>query len=404
MPRCSKASTRATSTAIEPAARAGERTRHHKTAVPARRLAVPTWILTALAAFFFAESVGSLRRQSATWDETHYLGVGKYLLETGRWDIPDSILQPPLSFYLNSVPLLSVETDPALFMRPAPPSTDPAYLEFLGTADVPRGRAVLSSAANAGDTLLTESRLMMVAIAVLLGGFVWAWSSSRYGALSGVLGAALFAIDPNMLAYSHLITPDICVTTFSFIAVYYLWRFLSESRNRYAWVGGVALGLALLSKLPGLLMLPVCVALLALWRASGRPIRWRGCAILFAVMTAVWLLGDRFDPPPYFQGFAFQREHAAGGQAGFLLGQVSHEGWWYYFVVAFALKTPLALIALLGASVVLLVRHWTARTLLDDSFLVLPALAVFGFFSVEPHAIGLRYILPVYPFLMVLAS
>jgi hypothetical protein len=121
-------------------------------------------------------------------------------------------------------------------------------------------------------------------------------------------------------------------------------------------------------------------------------------------MTTVWLVGYRFDPAPYFQGLAFQYQHAAGGQTGFLLGEVSTHGWWYYFAVAFALKTPLALIVLLGASVVLLVRRWDMRTLLDDSFLVLPAVAVFGFFSLEHQSIGLRYILPVYPFLIVLAS
>lgn len=405
MPRHSKVSRRATSYAVAPPARLGERPRHRKPPVPVRARSTPAWILVGLATLFIAESVGAIRSHSATWDETHYFGVGKHLLDTGRWDVPDSIVHPPLSFYLSSLPLLSVDTDPALFMRPAPPTTDPRYLAFLGTADVARGRALLSSAANVGDTLLTESRLVMVGVAVLLGAFVWVWSDRRYGAGSGVLAAVLFAIDPNILAHSHLVTPDMCVTTFSFIAVYYLWRFLSESRHRYAWWGGVALGLALLSKFSGLLMLPVCMALVALWRASGRPVRWRGCGIFVAVMTAVWLVAYRFDPTPYFQGLAFQREHAAGGEAGFLFGHVASHGWWYYDAAAFALKTPLALIALLGTSIVILVRHWNARTLLDDSFLILPSVAVFGFFSVEhQQSIGLRYILPIYPFLIVLAS
>ena len=382
--------------------RAGKRRLRHKAPVPSGRNPRPTWVLVALVTLFVAEALGAIRSDSATWDETHYWGIGKYLLETGRWDVPGCILHPPLSFYLNSLPLLAVETDPALFMRPPPPIMDPGYLHFLGTADLPRGRALLSSAANADDALLTESRLIMVGIGVLLGGFVWAWSHARYGAGSGVLAATMFAIDPNILAHSHLITPDISVTTFSFIGVYYLWRFLSESRNRHAWLGGVALGLALLSKFTGLLMLPVSIALVALWRANGRPVRWHGCGVFVAVMAAVWLVGYGLDPTPYFQGLTFQQEHAVNGQAGFLLGKVSGNGWWYYSAVAFALKTPLALVALVGASVVILVRR--RETLLDDSFLILPSLAVFGFFSVEQQSIGVRYILPVYPFLMVLAS
>ncbi len=372
------------------------RQQHYKASVAGRTTSRPLWILVALAALFTAEAVGSIRNDSATWDETHYLGLGTYLLETGRWDVPGSILHPPLTFYLSGLPLLSANIDPALF-APGPPATDPGfYVDCLGAADLPRGRALLSSAANADDSLLTDSRLMMVGVALLLGAFVWAWSDVRYGAGSGVLAAALFAIDPNILAHSHLITPDISVTACSFIAVYYLWRFLAESRSRHAWLCGVALGLALLSKYTGLLMLPVCVVLIALWHTSGRPIRWRGCGIGIAVMVVVWLVGYRFDPGPYFQGLAFQQEHAAGGQASFLLGKVSRDGWWCYFAVAFALKTPLALIALLGASLVILVRRGDTRTLLDDSFLVVPSLAVFGFFSLEHQSIGLRYILPVY--------
>ena len=53
----------------------------------------------------------SLRQESATWDETVYFGLGKYLLQTQRWDVPGAILHPPLSYYLHSLPLLFVETD-----------------------------------------------------------------------------------------------------------------------------------------------------------------------------------------------------------------------------------------------------------------------------------------------------
>ena len=145
-------------------------------------------------------------------------------------------------------------------------------------------------------------------------------------------------------------------------------------------------------------MLPVLVVLVALWRASGRPVRWRGCGILVGVMAAVWLVGYRFDPA------VFSRDRLSTGARGrraaaFLFGQIASHGWWCYYAAAFAVKTPIALLALLGASAVLLVRH--RETLVDDGFLIL-SLAVLGFFSVEhQESIGLRYILPIYPFLIV---
>jgi hypothetical protein len=41
---------------------------------------------------------------------------------------------------------------------------------------------------------------------------------------------------------------------------------------------------------------------------------------------------------------------------------------------------------------------------MDDLFLLIPIFAVFGFFSINHQSIGLRYILPVYPFIFVLAG
>ena len=88
----------------------------------------------------------------------------------------------------------------------------------------------------------------MVATAVLLGVFVCRWSRALYGPVSALFAAALFTFDPNILAHARLITPDITVTTFSFIAVYYFWRLLTAGRTRDGLWAGVGLGLALLSK------------------------------------------------------------------------------------------------------------------------------------------------------------
>ena len=49
-------------------------------------------------------------QESATWDETNAFGIGKYLLQTGKWDIKGSILHPPLPYYLSSIPLLFFPT------------------------------------------------------------------------------------------------------------------------------------------------------------------------------------------------------------------------------------------------------------------------------------------------------
>ncbi len=342
-----------------------------------------------------------MRGESATWDETHYLGLGKYLLQTGRWDVPGSILHPPLSYYLHSLPLLFIDTDPAVW-KPDP--TRAASHDYLAAADIARGQAILSSPANASDRLLTSSRLMMVATAVLLGCFVFAWSEALYGPRSAVLAAVLFSFCPNILAHAHLITPDITLTTFAFIGVYYWWRLLRTPRIRHALLGGVGLGLTLLSKFSGMLLIPICLLLLALSGIQRRTIPWRGCILSAATGVAVLLLGYGLDLHPYFAGIEFQRRHVADGHPSFLMGGYSTSGWWYYFLVAFAIKTPVAMLILLAIELTAFVQRIRRAGWVDEAFLLVPVLAILGFFSVDHHSIGLRYILPIYPFLFVFVS
>ena len=72
--------------------------------------------------------------------------MGKYLLQTGRWDVQGSILHPPLSYYLSSIPLLFFSTDDALWQHDPACERDPHYRAIL---DIQRGQALLSSPANA---------------------------------------------------------------------------------------------------------------------------------------------------------------------------------------------------------------------------------------------------------------
>jgi hypothetical protein len=84
------------------------------------------------------------------------------------------------------------------------------------------------------------------------------------------------------------------------------------------------------------------------------------------------------------------------------MGRHSQEGWWYFFPAAFALKTPLALQVLL---LLALTAGWRALPpSRADAFVLLP-IAVYLAFCLTSHVnLGLRYLLPVYPFLFVMAA
>jgi len=107
---------------------------------------------------------------------------------------------------------------------------------------------------------------------------------------------------------------------------------------------------------------------------------------------------------PYFAGIFYQHEQAIIGHSGFLMGQYSDKGWWYYFIVAFLIKTPIAMLIFMTVSLVVFIGKTPKDELLNEAFLLTPAAAIFCFFSLNYQDIGLRYILPIYPFLFVFAS
>ncbi len=339
-------------------------------------------------------------QESATWDETHYFGIGKYLLQTGKWDVNDSILHPPLSYYISSIPLLFFPTDKALWHDPAS-EKEPNY---RASFNVIRGQALLSSPENRGDRLLTLSRLMMVFIAMLLGWFIYLWAYKLYGSSGAISAIILYSFCPNILANARLITPDIIITAFSFITLYFFWKLLKGGHVMDAAFGGIALGLALLSKFTGVLIIPVCIALAVVYLWKYRSLPLRNCLIFGALGFVVLLLGYRFDLEPYFAGIAYQQQHAHDGHWGFLSGEYSLNGWWNYFLVAFVLKTPIPGMVIFVSAFFIYLWNIRKRGGFEELFLLVPAAVIFGFFSVNSLDIGLRYILPVYPFLFVFAA
>ena len=115
----------------------------------------------------------------------------------------------------------------------------------------------------------------------------------------------------------------------------------------------------------------------------------------------------------YLVGLGMVARHDREGHQAYLLGKTSEKGgWWYYFPVAFAVKTPTAVLLLLLVSLPIVVaglRHGNLFRILrglpfDWYVLAVPMIAFF-LLGMRSHInIGLRHILPVYPFLFVFIS
>ncbi len=101
----------------------------------------------------------------------------------------------------------------------------------------------------------------------------------------------------------------------------------------------------------------------------------------------------------FFRGIQLLFRHAHSGHTAFLLGRLSSHGFIAYFPVAFLIKTPLGLL------LALTLASWPLL-FLNRKWLWL-ATAPVTYFAISMFAgidIGIRHILPVYPFLYLLAA
>lgn len=385
----------------------------------------------------------SLRVKSPTVDEFAHLPAGYYYWKTGDFSLYGK--NPPLVKLICALPLLTMDISMKL---------PPSYVDEGDWRPWMFGTRFMRENAAAYDTIFFIGRIPAVVLALLLGFYVFRWARQLYGLRGGLLSLLLYTFSPNMLAHSRLVTTDVGCTCFMFMAVYYYWRSFRSYRRR-AWLGaGICLGLALLSKFTALLLLPIfgLLLLLSSWRgkpaetgapspALGKPQPvflqrfWDGSLRLFLIiLIAIFIvnLGYGFQgsfkslrsiphkselygaldcfplnriplpfPAAYVQGFDRQKIDAEQGVfLNYLKGRLSNRGWWYYFFYAFFVKTPIPL------HIGILVSIWYVfkRRQAGDAqaFLIVPMLVtviVFSFFS--QINVGLRYVLPMFPFLFV---
>jgi 4-amino-4-deoxy-L-arabinose transferase-like glycosyltransferase len=343
-----------------------------------------------------------MRLLSPTHDETTHLPSGFTYLKTGQFRLNPE--HPPLVKIVSALPLLALHPkvnfdDPA--WQAEPPDQWRFGYGFLFTNDA--------------DRLLFWGRMPIVLLGTLLGVYVFLWARDLFGPAAGLLALFLYSFCPNVIAHSHLVTMDLPLSSFCVMTFYHGWKYARQRKNAHLIATGLGLGLALGTKFTAVILAPVLLLLLLLSAllpsvsGPGAGKRLARSAIDSAVVlaiaaTTVWAIYFfPSDPLFYWKGL---REVYGSHDTAFeyyLMGAFSQEGWWYYFLIAFLVKTPLPTLFALALSLVLL-RRLSARHWIDEVFVALPAVAVFAVTSWLAHNIGLRYVLPVYPLLFVFVS
>jgi len=403
-----------------------------------------TYLLVALFLIIFAiQAFTSAIQKSNTLDESAHLLSGYAYLKKGMdWLEPS---HPPFGRILAAAPLLFLPLDHQLEgVSPQEASKSnlyPASLVFLFENRIP------------GERLLALSRMMVISLGVILGLYVYRWAMLLYGPKAGLLALFFYSFSPNILAHTRLVTTDFSATAMAFIAMYHFWSFTRQPGLKRAIAAGIFLGLAFATKYNTLFVL-FPMATWALWAlvstlrkdpVAGPPRRLVVGLLTMGVAAYITIWGvygfhfrsslyqkqttqgtiyfwennqpslpllasimdgcrqARILPESYLYGLCRLLARGQEGHMAYLMGRISQTGWWYYFLLTFLFKTQVSILLLLFATLLFFLKireaPWTSM-----NFLLFPAVVLFFFTSRQNINIGLRHVLPAYPFLLVLIS
>ncbi|WP_425276448.1 phospholipid carrier-dependent glycosyltransferase [Streptomyces swartbergensis] len=343
------------------------------------------WPLPLLVALLLAQMafamVTTAVRQTPTIDEPVYVGAAaEYTHEHRLRHNPE---HPPLG-------KLVIGAGVAL----ADPRVAPSFTKDQGAV----GRHLLYETGNDPWRLMLWSRLPLIALTLLFGLVVFAFTRELAGAAGALAALALYCFSPDVIAHGSLATLDVPAAGFVLTSVWLLWR-ARRGPRLYVPLAGAALGAALATKMSTLPVVPVLMTLAAVsvWHASAGG-RGRGSGqvlvravagagvLAVAAVAVVWVTYLMVDPRlrwtpeqhvPTVRGLRgllvetlpFPEAYRDGMRVqfglenrpwqGFLFGRLYSGSLWYYLPAALLVKTPLGMLALwvAGAVVVVAVRR-----------------------------------------------
>ncbi len=404
-----------------------------------------------------AQMWSAVRLWSPTFDEPYHILRSYVYLKTGDSALLERGGHPPLTNLLSVAPLL-LRSDITL------PAHEPGWPQVRAFKDLfSAADEFFWQLGNDADGILTQSRLPMLCLSLCLAGLVFWWAKERNGMGAGLLALGLYALDPNLIAHSSVVTTDLGATFFVFITAYCLFKFCQRPSWCRLGLTGIVFGLAQATKFSCLFLAPIVLLTLGMWAFAEREgparfalpgqgrirshLRQRIYLVLglwllilgigFVALWAVYGLQvrpllphesshpvlDRYIPgdnatlrrvvyalgehapvpaPAYFAGLAWLQRYSRAGHPSFLLGQYGSSGWWYYFPVALLIKTPIPTLLVLLVALYLSLRQ--RREVHDEYFLLVPMALFFASSMFSSIDIGYRNILPVLPLAFVYAS
>jgi len=380
----------------------------------------------------------TIRRETQTWDEACHIFAG-YRYWT-RGDFAMNPEHPPLVKLIAAAPLLFLHLQ-------GPERKD----LFSKEEDFTSATQFVYS--NNAEQILFRTRMAASLFCIALAVLVLATAREMFGKTAALIALTLFVFEPNILAHGFEVTTDTAFSCLLLATVYAFYRYVKQPSTRRLILVGVMAGLALAAKHSAILVFPILVVLAVaeVWlrrrrspanKDNGPGVTKLAGALIASGVIAIVILwtayGFRLHPQPglsaearvvqYAQGLhsPIQKKliaeaarwhllpesylygladvgYVVGFSHSYIFGRVYPHGVWFYFPAAFLIKSTLSLLLLL-LLVPFAIAFRGARYRRELAFLIIPAAIYFLVAVVSTLNIGIRHILPIYPFLIILAG
>ena len=259
--------------------------------------------------------------------------------------------------------------------------------------------------------ILTSARLITYIFGLGLGFVLYGWA--KWESLPFLFTVmVLWAFEPALLAFSGFALADLPLAFFFLAAVLVYQKLIQKPSVKRAVVVGLLSGMAVTVKFTGLLLIPIFLILeLFAWveikpkhllKAIAQRWFWGGITALlwvclvyvpgtFAIPSHPWPLSLWLN--------GFKAISLSLADFFYFRGILSHQTHWDYYPTAFLLKSPLPFLILLCLGLFLVL--W--RKIQWPAWQWVPPAIFFGAFLFN-HDMGLRLILPIYPFCILMAG
>lgn len=378
----------------------------------------------------------SVHHESLTWDEGDHIFAGYMSLKHHDFGLNPE--HPPLVKMIAAIPLQGMNLrEPQLQNR------------YFKTEAYLSGRDFVFQ--NDFETIISRARTFASIFAVMLALLAFLAAREMFGTGAGFLALLLIVFEPNFLAHGALVTTDTGAAFCLLASIYAFYRYVkSPSWGRVA-VLGLAAGVFFITKHSAVL-LPAMLVLLAITEVLRRrqPVdesRWHQAlrlagviVIAGVIVVAVMWIGYGFrysarpngmqtNPPlastlgnlspvegkavtlmarakllpeSWLFGLADVRS-VANTWPSYIFGKVYAHGVWFYFPVAFIIKATLTTL-LFVPLIIYAIASGAFRAWREILFLSLPPALYFCVSMTSKLNIGVRHILLVFIFLLILAS